>query len=76
MGRGVNTPHRRSDARDDLDGAPHVSMDNGFLGESESEGHVSPVLVIREQRQDDVGNAGYEKGHRVPLDRKESSEIH
>ena len=30
-------------------GAPHVSMDYGFLGERESEEHVSPVLVIRER---------------------------
>ena len=50
MGRGVNAPHRRSDAQDDLDGVPHVSMDFGFLGERESEEHVSPVLVIRERR--------------------------
>ena len=33
MGRGVNAPHRRSDAQDDLDGVPHVSMDYGFFGE-------------------------------------------
>ena len=32
MGRGVNAPHRRSNAQDDLDGMPHVSMDYGFLG--------------------------------------------
>ena len=31
-------------------GVPHVSMDNGFLGDRESEEHVSPVLVIRERR--------------------------
>ena len=31
MGRGVNAPHRRSDAQDDLEGVPHVSMDCGFL---------------------------------------------
>ena len=29
---------------------PHVSMDNGFLGERESEEQVSLVLVIRERR--------------------------
>ena len=29
---------------------PHVSMDYGFLGERESEEHVSLVLVIRERR--------------------------
>ena len=47
---GVNAPHRRSDAQDDLEGVPHVSMDYGFLGERESEEQVSPVLVIRERR--------------------------
>ena len=52
MRRGVNAPHRKSDAQDDLEGVPHVSMDYGFLGdlERESEEHVSPVLVIRERR--------------------------
>ena len=44
MGRGVNAPHRRSDAQDDLEGVPHVSMDYGFLGERESEEQVSLVL--------------------------------
>ena len=47
MGRGVNALRRRLDAQDDLEGVPHVSMDYGFLGERESEEHVSPVLVIR-----------------------------
>ena len=47
MGRGVNSPHRRSDLQDDFEGVRHVSMDNGFLGERESEDRVSPVLVIR-----------------------------
>ena len=42
--------HRRSDAQDDLEGVPHVSLDYGFLGEKESEDRVSPVLVIRERR--------------------------
>ena len=37
MGRGVNAPHRRSDAQDDLEGVPHVSMDYGFLGEREDQ---------------------------------------
>ena len=46
MGRGVNAPHRRSDAQDDLDVVPHVSMDFVLLGESDSEEQVSPVLVI------------------------------
>ena len=50
MGRGVNAPHRRSDAQDHLDGVPHVSVDYRFLRERESEEHVSPVLVIRERR--------------------------
>ena len=50
MGRGVNAPHRRSDAQDDLDGVPHVSMDYGVLGERESEDRVSAVLVIWERR--------------------------
>ena len=50
MGRGVNAPHRRSGAQDDLEGVPHVSMDYGFLGEKESEEQMSPVLVIRERR--------------------------
>ena len=46
----MNTPYRRSDAQDDLEGVPHVSMDYGFLGEKESEDRVSPVLVIQERR--------------------------
>ena len=50
MGRGVNAPHRRSNAQDDLDGMPHVSVDYGFLGERDSEEQTSPVLVIRERR--------------------------
>ena len=37
MERGVNSPHRRSDAQDDLEGVSHVSMDHGFLGEREAE---------------------------------------
>ena len=52
---------QRSDAQDDLDGVPHVSKDQDFL-ERESEEHVSPVLVM--EAQDDVGNAGSEKGNR------------
>ena len=46
----MNAPDRRSDAQDDLDGVPHVSMDCGFLGERESEEHVTSVLVIHERR--------------------------
>ena len=33
MGRGVNSPHNRSDAKDNLEEVRHVSMDYGFLGE-------------------------------------------
>ena len=51
MGRGVNAPHRRSDAQDDLEGVPHVSVDCGFIGEKESEDRVSLVLVIQERRK-------------------------
>ena len=51
MGRGVNSPHRRSDAHDDLEGLLHVSMDRGFLGEKESEEQVTLVLFIRERRR-------------------------
>ena len=75
MGRVVNAPHRRFDAQDDSEGVPHVSMDYGFLGEKESEDRVSPVLVIWERRQDDVGYAGSERRNGVSLDRKESSEV-
>ena len=46
----MNSPHRRSDAQDDLEGVPFVSMDNGSLGEKESEEQVTLVLVIRERR--------------------------
>ena len=48
--RGVNAPHRRANDQDDLDGMPHVFVDNGFLGERDSEKQTSPVLVIRERR--------------------------
>ena len=50
IGRGVNSPHRRSDAQDDVEGVRHVSMDYGFLGEEESEEQMPPVLVFRERR--------------------------
>ena len=77
MGRGVNAPHRRSNARDDLEGVPHVSMDYGFLGERESEEHVSPVLAIRERRHKMTwAMLVPRKGNGVSLDRKESSEVH
>ena len=77
MGRRVNAPHRRSDAQDDMHGVPHVSMDYGFLGERESEEQVSLVLVIRERRHKMTwGMLVPRKGTVLPLDRKESSEIH
>ena len=50
-------------------------MDYGFLGERESEEHVSPVLVIRERRHKMTwAMLVPRRGNR--LDRKESSEIH
>ena len=49
MGRGANSPHRRSDAQDDLAGVPPVPMDYVFLDEKESEEQVTLVLVIRER---------------------------
>ena len=59
MERGVNAPHRRSDAQDDLEGVPHVSVDCGFFwregirGSCEScAGHPGT------ETQDDVGEAG------------------
>ena len=76
-GRGVNALHRRSDAQDDLEGVPHVSMDygvswrEGIRGSCEScAGHPGT------ETQDDVGNAVSEKRKGVSLDRKESSEVH
>ena len=44
MGRGVNLPHRRSDAQDD------VSMDHRFLHERGFQEQVTPVPVIHERR--------------------------
>ena len=68
MGRGVNSPHRRSDAEDDFEGVHHVSMDCGFLGEKGSEEQVTPLLVICERRhRNDVGFAGSKKRNGVPL---------
>ena len=51
-------------------------MDYGFLGEMESEEHRVESCVGHPgtETQDDVGNAGTEKGNGVSLDRKESSE--
>ena len=37
MRRGVNSPHKRSDAQDDLEGVPHVPTEDRFLGRRESE---------------------------------------
>ena len=73
MGRGVNAPHRRSNAQDDLDGMPQVSMDY----ERDSEEQTPPVLVIRERRHKMTwAMLVPRKGNRVPLDRQESSKIH
>ena len=58
--RGVNSPHRRSYAQDDLE-VLHVSMDDGFFGEKESEEQVIPVLVTRQETQNHVGDAGSQK---------------
>ena len=66
MGCGVNAPHRRSNAQDDLEGVPHVSLDYGFLGEKESEDRVSAVLVIREREtQDDGGLCWFREKERI-----------
>ena len=46
----MNSPHRRSDAQDDLEGFLFVSMDNGSLGDKESEEQGTLMLVIRERR--------------------------
>ena len=32
MGRGVSSPHGRSDAQDDVEGVTHVFLDYGCLG--------------------------------------------
>ena len=50
MGRGVDSPHRRSDPQDDLEGELRVSMDYRFFREEESVEQVTLVLVIRERR--------------------------
>ena len=50
MGSRVNSPHRRSDAQDDLEQVSRVPMDYGFFGEKESEEQVTLELVIRERR--------------------------
>ena len=76
MGRGVNAPHRRSNAQDDLDGMPHVSMDYGFLGERDSEEQTSPVLFIRERRHKMTWAMLVPRKGTVPMVRQESSKIH
>ena len=50
MARGVSSTHRRSDAQDDVEGVVHLSLDDGFFGEKESEEQVTLALVIRERR--------------------------
>ena len=54
---------------------PYVFMDYGFLGEREAEEQVTPVLAMRERRQNNVDDAGSEKRNGVSLDRKDSSEV-
>ena len=73
----MNSPHRRSDAQDDLEGLPHVSMDYGFLGERESEEQVTLVLIIRERRDTMTWAMLVPRnGTEFSLDCKESSEVH
>ena len=50
MGRGVNSPYKRSDAQDDLEGVAHVSTDHGFFGERESEEQRAVGLVAGQAR--------------------------
>ena len=77
MGRGVNSPNRRSDAHDDLEAVPHVSMDYGFLGERKSEEQVTLVLVIRARSLKMTwAMLVPSRGTAISLDRKESSEVH
>ena len=64
MGRGVNAPHSGSDAQDDLEGVPHVSM--GGIGRAGVSGAGHP----RTETQDDVGHAGSVTANGVHLDRK------
>ena len=55
MGGNANSPYKRSDAQDDLEGVAFASMECGFFSEKES-------LVIRERRtQHDVGDTGSQK---------------
>ena len=76
MGRGVNAPHRRSDAQDDMEGG--AARVNGlWVPRSEGIGRAGVPCAghPRTETQDDVGNAGSEKANGVPLDRKESGEV-
>ena len=50
MARGVSSTRRRPDAQDDVEGVVHLSLDDGFFGEKESEEQVTLALVIRERR--------------------------
>ena len=69
--------HRRSDAQDDLEGVPYVSMDYGSLGERESEEQVSPVMVVRERRHNMTwAMLVPRKGTEFSWIAKESSKIH
>ena len=61
MGRGVNAPHRSSDAQDDLEGVPHLSMDYGFFGEGIC--RVSRAVHPRMEAQHEVGDVGSEEGN-------------
>ena len=76
MGRGASSPHRKSDAQEDLDGVFLVSMDYGFVGERESEEQVAPMLVTRERKHKIMGKPGTEKGNRMSLNGEESIEVH
>ena len=62
MGRGVNSPHWRSDAQDDFEEVLHVSLGYGFLGER--------------RHKMTLGNAGSQKKERSSPGRKESSEVY
>ena len=65
MGRAVNAPHRRSDAEDDLEGVPHVSMWVPWR-EGIGRARVSCAGHPRTETQDDVGHAGSAKGTEFP----------
>ena len=42
----MNSPHRRSEPQDDLEGVLRVSMDVGFLGERDSESHFGSSIAL------------------------------